>query len=145
MEVSIICGVDFVPVTIETSGARGKQAIGLIKEIGRRIAAITYDHRSTSFLRQRLSIAVHRETRPAFLGHCPKRALPTSRPIPVADQTWIKYIIPHTYFINNNNKNNNNNKSKIIIMIIILSAPQGILSEDEWRDLECCIKPARQL
>jgi len=32
----ILCGVDFVPVAIETSGAWGKQAIGLIKEIGRR-------------------------------------------------------------------------------------------------------------
>jgi len=48
----IICGVDFVPVAIVTSGAWGKQAIGLIKEIGRRIATITYDNRATSFLRQ---------------------------------------------------------------------------------------------
>jgi len=31
----IICGIDFVPVAIETSAAWGKQTIGLIKEIGR--------------------------------------------------------------------------------------------------------------
>jgi len=36
-----ICEVDFVPVAIETSGAWGKQSIGLIKEISRRIAAST--------------------------------------------------------------------------------------------------------
>jgi len=64
----IICGVDFVPVAIETSGAWGKQAIGLIKEIGRRIAAITYDNRATSFLRQRLSIAVQRGNATCVLG-----------------------------------------------------------------------------
>jgi len=52
-------GVDFVPVAIETSGAYGQTShIGLVKEIGRRIAAITYGNRATSFLRQRLSIAV---------------------------------------------------------------------------------------
>jgi len=47
----IICGVDFVPAVFETFGAWDKQAIGLIKEIGRRIAAITYDNRAMSFLR----------------------------------------------------------------------------------------------
>jgi len=57
-----------VPVAIETSGAWGKQAIGLIKEIGRRIAAITYDNRATSFLRQRLSIAVQRGNATCVLG-----------------------------------------------------------------------------
>jgi len=64
----IIFGVDFVPVANETSGAWGKQAIGLIKEIGRRIAAITYDNRATPFLRQRLSIAVQRGNATCVLG-----------------------------------------------------------------------------
>jgi len=57
-----------VPVAIETSGACGKQAIGLIKEIGRRIAAITYDNQATSFLRQRLSIAIQRGNATCVLG-----------------------------------------------------------------------------
>jgi len=57
-----------VPVAIETSGAWGKQAIGLIKEIGRRIAAITYDNRATSFFRQRLSIAVQRGNATCVFG-----------------------------------------------------------------------------
>jgi len=64
----IICGVDFVPVAIETSGAWGKQAISLIKEIGRRVAAITYGNRATSFLRQRLSIGVQRGNATCVLG-----------------------------------------------------------------------------
>jgi len=64
----IICGVDFVPVAIETSGAWGKRAIGLIKEIGCRKAAITYDNRATSLLPQRLSIAVQRGNATCVLG-----------------------------------------------------------------------------
>lgn len=64
----IISGVDFVPVAIETSGAWGQQAIGLTKEIGRRIAAITHDNRATSFLRQRLSIAIQRGNATCILG-----------------------------------------------------------------------------
>jgi len=52
----------------EMSNAWGKQAIDLIKEIGRRIAAITYDNRATSFLRQRLPIAVQRGNATCVLG-----------------------------------------------------------------------------
>jgi len=54
----IISGVDFVPVTIETSGVWGEQALGLIQDLRRRIAAVTHEPRSTLFLRQRLSVAV---------------------------------------------------------------------------------------
>lgn len=68
----IISGVDFVPVAIETSGVWGKQALELVKEIGRRIAAITFDKRSVSFLRQRLSIAIQRGNAYCVLGTFPK-------------------------------------------------------------------------
>ena len=71
----IISGVDFVPVAIETSGVWGKQALELVKEIGRRIAAITFDKRSVSFLRQRLSIAVQRGNANCVLGTFPKTHL----------------------------------------------------------------------
>ena len=64
----IISGVDFVPVAIETSGVWGKQALELVKEIGRRVAAITYDNRSASFLRQRLSVAIQRGKAYCVLG-----------------------------------------------------------------------------
>ena len=56
----IISGVDFAPVAIETSGVWGKQALDLVTEVGRRIAEVTHDPRSTTFLHQRLSLAVQR-------------------------------------------------------------------------------------
>jgi hypothetical protein len=52
--------VDFVPVAIETSGVWGEEALNLVTEIGRRIAELTHDPRSTAFLRQRISVAVQR-------------------------------------------------------------------------------------
>ena len=56
----IISGVDFVPVAIETSGVWGRQAFELVNKIGRRIATLTHEPRSTAFLRQRISVAVQR-------------------------------------------------------------------------------------
>jgi len=56
----ISAGIDFVPVAVETSGVWGEQAMVFVSEIGRRIAAATHDPRSTSFLRQRISVAVQR-------------------------------------------------------------------------------------
>ena len=53
-------GVDFVLFAIETSGVWGEQAMELVTEIGRRIAEVSHDSRSISFLRQRISVAVQR-------------------------------------------------------------------------------------
>ena len=64
----IIPSVDFVPVAIETSGVWGRQALDLINEIGRRIAAVTHEPRSTAFLRQRISVAVQRGNAYCVLG-----------------------------------------------------------------------------
>ena len=64
----IINGVDFVPVAIETSGVWGQQALHLVSDIGRRIAAVTHESRSTMFLRQRLSVAVQRGNACCILG-----------------------------------------------------------------------------
>lgn len=64
----IINGVDFVPVAIETSGVWGQQALELVSDIGRRIAAVTHESRSTMFLRQRLSVAVQRGNACCILG-----------------------------------------------------------------------------
>ena len=58
--VDIISGDDFVSVAIETSGVWGVQALSLMQDLGRRIAAVTHEPRSTMFLRQRLSVAVQR-------------------------------------------------------------------------------------
>jgi len=50
----------FFPVAVETAGSWGHQAIELVQEIGRRIADITEDSRETTFLFQRLSVALQR-------------------------------------------------------------------------------------
>ena len=44
------------------------QALNLVKEVGRRIAAITHEPRSTAFLRQRISVAVQRGNAYCVLG-----------------------------------------------------------------------------
>ena len=54
----ITTGVDFVSVAIETSGTWGEQASDLDQEIGRRIAAVEHEPRSTTFLHQRISVAI---------------------------------------------------------------------------------------
>jgi len=53
-------GVDFIPFAIETSGTWGEQAFHLVMKIGRRLATVTHEPRSTAFLRQCLSVAVQR-------------------------------------------------------------------------------------
>ena len=52
--------IDFTPVAIDTSGVWGEDARDLIKELGRRIALVQLEPRSTSFLRQRISLAIQR-------------------------------------------------------------------------------------
>jgi len=48
----------FYPFAVETTGRWHDMAIELTQEIGRRITAITEDTRETTFLFQRLSIAL---------------------------------------------------------------------------------------
>jgi hypothetical protein len=50
----------FVPLAFESLGAWGVQCQKFVSELGRRITTITGDARETSYLRQRLSIAVQR-------------------------------------------------------------------------------------
>jgi len=64
----IIAGVDFIPFVIETSGVWGEQAMSLVKELGRRMAEVNKEPRSTMFLRQRLSVAVQRGNAACILG-----------------------------------------------------------------------------
>jgi len=45
-------------VAIETSETWGKQAIDLVKNIGRRIAEVMHEPGLTAFLRQRISIVI---------------------------------------------------------------------------------------
>jgi len=50
----------FYPFAIETAGTRHEMVIELTQEIGRRITTITEDTRETTFLFQRLSMALQR-------------------------------------------------------------------------------------
>lgn len=58
----------FYPVGIETFGVWGQNALKFIKDIGKRISAVNKDNRSTSFLIQRISIAVQRGNAASVLG-----------------------------------------------------------------------------
>ena len=61
----------FFPVAIETAGSWGHQTVELVQEIGRPIADITADSRETTFLFQRLSVALQRGNAVSFLGTFP--------------------------------------------------------------------------
>jgi len=51
---------------VETAGVWHEMAIELTQEIGRRITTVTEDTRETTFLFQRLSMALQRENAVAF-------------------------------------------------------------------------------
>ena len=62
----------FIPVAIETSGVSGTEGLRFVKEIGRRIARITEETRSTQYLIQRISLTVQRGNVAAILGTLPR-------------------------------------------------------------------------
>ena len=65
-------GFHFYPVAIETMGAWGKDAQGLVSELGGRLATLTGDPRSLAFLRQRIGIAIQRGNAAAISGTLPQ-------------------------------------------------------------------------
>ena len=58
----------FTPVAIETSGVFGPKSLLFVRELGRRIARVTGEVKSTNYLVQRLSVAVQRGNSAAVLG-----------------------------------------------------------------------------
>jgi hypothetical protein len=58
----------FVPIAVETLGALGDDATDFLHQLGRRIAAVTGERRSTEFLLQRLSVAIQRGNAASVLG-----------------------------------------------------------------------------
>jgi hypothetical protein len=62
----------FAPIAVETLGAWGPSALAICAEIGGRIAARTGDPRATSFLRQRMDIAVQKGNAAAVVGTLPR-------------------------------------------------------------------------
>jgi hypothetical protein len=72
-------GVSFCPFAVETMGTWGPSALDLSSALGARLARVSGDRRATSFLRQRLSIAIQRGNAAAVRGTLPPREdlLPT--------------------------------------------------------------------
>ena len=62
----------FVGVGVETSGVLGKQAAQFLKNLGRKLIAATGEPRSSSFLLQRISIAIQRGNSASILATHPK-------------------------------------------------------------------------
>ena len=61
----------FVAVAVESRGGWGEGALDLTADLGRRLSIVTGDKRSTSFLRQRLDIAIQRGNSLAVRGTVP--------------------------------------------------------------------------
>ena len=59
----------FQPVAIETIGSRSR---AFLRELGRRVGAQTGEARSTSYLFQRLSVAIQRGNAAAVMGCAPR-------------------------------------------------------------------------
>lgn len=61
----------FIPIAVETSGVFGKLGLKLLKEIGSKITEITKEKRATSYLFQRMGIAIQRGNVASILGTIP--------------------------------------------------------------------------
>ena len=61
----------FALVGFETLGSWGSEALSLVKDIGRKLASQTGEHRATSFLVQKISIELQRGNACSVLGTFP--------------------------------------------------------------------------
>ena len=61
----------FVPLGIETSGSWGENARKLVSEIGSKLQRSSGEPRSSSYLRQRISIAIQRGNSASVLSTIP--------------------------------------------------------------------------
>ena len=68
---SLMTSHHFVPITIETSGVFGSEAITFFKELGQRTKSESGDPRSFHFLIQRAAVAIQRGNTAAVLGTLP--------------------------------------------------------------------------
>jgi len=60
-----------IPVSLETFGAWHFDSLSFVRELGRRAAQITGDQRETTFLLQRISVAVQRGNASSVRGSLP--------------------------------------------------------------------------
>ena len=94
-----------MPVAVETTGVWGKQGLSFIHDIGRKIRDSTGEPRSTSYLIQRISLAVQRGNAASILGATPK-------------QTGLEevfYILSDPKCTSNCNTTNNNQCNTVIL------------------------------
>ena len=56
----------FVPLATQTAGTWNNRAVELVQELGRRMTAVTEDTRETTYLFQRLSVALQRGNAVSF-------------------------------------------------------------------------------
>ena len=61
----------FTPIAVESLGALGDEASAFFGDLGRRIASVTAEPRSSQFLMQRLSVALQRGNAACVLGTVP--------------------------------------------------------------------------
>ena len=59
---------EFAPIAVETSGVFGPQTLAFVKELGRRLGSHTGEEKASTYLIQRMSIAVQRGNAISFLG-----------------------------------------------------------------------------
>ena len=67
-EVDLLHSHDFAPVAVETSGVLGPRSLSFVKELGRRLRCQTGEVKSSTYLIQRLSMAVQRGNAISILG-----------------------------------------------------------------------------
>ena len=60
-----------MPVAVETMGSWGQMGLKFIKELGSKIAGVTGEERSTSFLFQSLGMAIQRGNAASISGTIP--------------------------------------------------------------------------
>ena len=68
----------FAPLACEVTGVWCQEAVEIFQELGRRILEVTGDKRETSFLFQRLSIALQKGNAACMLGSFPIPVDPVS-------------------------------------------------------------------
>ena len=60
----------FIPVSVESTGVFGPRTVSFVKDLGRRIIQQSGNTNATTYLRQRLSMAIQRGNALSVLGTC---------------------------------------------------------------------------
>ena len=69
--INLIDRFHFVPIAIESCGSWGCEGLNFIKELGQRLSQFSGDTRASSFLIQRISVAIQRGNVASMLGTLP--------------------------------------------------------------------------